>query len=184
MIKDTPFTLNIAVLCNIVADDCTDSDFPNRDVKSMCSLFENAAIVVSKLIIYPTCGSTSNESTMDSVLTCNSSSSKEMLPLLIPDIWKREESELLHTVPAVCTVQTFLNSVSGPMLYMFTRYYLELDWVVIIYDRFGSHRTFLTDFLNHTRLKYFPFTMFQLMFPNTYNNEFVRSQVSDSNDAG
>jgi hypothetical protein len=108
---------------------------------------------------------------------CNQSSNKEILPLPNPELWKRVDTTFLQGIPAVCTVQTFLNPMSGPMLYMFARYYLSMGWAVIIYDRFGAHREHLEEFLTHPRLKYFPYTMFQLMFPETYNEEFMNSQV-------
>ena len=42
---------------------------------------------------------------------------------------------IMHRPHAVCTVQTFRNAQTGPMLYLFVSYYHRLGWRVIVYDR-------------------------------------------------
>jgi hypothetical protein len=59
---------------------------------------------------------------------------------------------------AVCTVQTFRNAQSGPMLYLFTAYYISMGWTVLIYDRFGFHREFLAEFIGTPGVYYHPYT--------------------------
>jgi hypothetical protein len=48
---------------------------------------------------------------------------------------------------AVCTIQTFKNSLSGPMLLLFASYYLHLGWIVIIFDRCDRH-TYIHTYVN------------------------------------
>jgi hypothetical protein len=48
---------------------------------------------------------------------------------------------------AVCTVQTFKNAQTGPMLYLFAIFYYRLGWRVVIYDRFGLHREYLDNLI-------------------------------------
>ena len=51
------------------------------------------------------------------------------------------------------------------MIYLFARYYLQLGWHVLIYDQGGSHQSFLEPLLEQSsRLRYFPFTVFELLF--------------------
>ena len=62
---------------------------------------------------------------------------------------------------AVCTVQTFRNAQTGPMLYLFVSYYHRLGWRVIVYDRFGFHREFIEDLLPLPGFDYYNYTIFQ-----------------------
>jgi len=80
---------------------------------------------------------------------------------------------------AVCTVQTFRNNQTGPMLYAFVQYYLALGWRVIVYDRFGLHREFMADLAGLEGVEYHPFTVFQLVNPNKYNDEYAKAQGVD-----
>jgi hypothetical protein len=81
------------------------------------------------------------------------------------------------TGPAVCTVQVFHNALSGPRMFFFAQYYLLIGWNVIIYDRYGIHRSYLTEFINHPRLFYHPYTVLQLLFPNIYNSNSSDAKV-------
>lgn len=80
---------------------------------------------------------------------------------------------------AVCTVQTFRNDVSGTMLYLFSRYYLELGWLVIVYDRFGQHEKVLATLRSQYEniLLYHPYTIFQFLFPSIYGQTYYEQQV-------
>ena len=80
---------------------------------------------------------------------------------------------------AVCTVQTFRNPHSGPMLYLFVDYYYRMGWRVIIYDRFGFHQEYLESFIGLSGIDYHPYTVFQLVNPNKYNDEFAKKQGFD-----
>jgi hypothetical protein len=80
---------------------------------------------------------------------------------------------------AVCTVQTFRNPQSGPLLYMFVVYYIKMGWTVIVYDRFGYHREFVEELLHWSGFHYHPYTVFQLAQPDKYNDAYARSQGFD-----
>lgn len=80
---------------------------------------------------------------------------------------------------AVCTVQTFRNKQSGPMLYAFTAYYVAMGWQVIIYDRFGLHKEFLGDLIHQGPVSYHPYTVFQLANPKKYNDDYAAKQSTD-----
>jgi hypothetical protein len=84
---------------------------------------------------------------------------------------------LSSSLRAVCTVQTFQNELSGAALHLFARYYLELDWIVIIFDRFGDHFTHISSLLPHQRLFYFPFTILTKVFPRLYDGSYRSQQV-------
>ena len=77
---------------------------------------------------------------------------------------------------AVCTVQTFRNIQSGPMLYLFVAYYQRMGWSVIVYDRFGMHKEFLLELLHLPGVFYHPYTLYQLALPSKYNQEFAKKQ--------
>lgn len=77
---------------------------------------------------------------------------------------------------AVCTVQTFRNQQSGPMLYLFAKYYQQMGWSVIIYDRFGNHMEFLKELFHLPGIFYHPYTAFQLTQPLKYNYKMYAGQ--------
>ena len=92
------------------------------------------------------------------------------------------KAPLLHhkrqaSTHAVCTVQTFRNPLTGPMLYLFAKYYLTMGWSVIVYDRHGWHHDFLKPFERNYRMKYYPYTAFELLFPETYQLHKASVQV-------
>ena len=80
---------------------------------------------------------------------------------------------------AVCTVQTFRNSQTGAMLYMFVAYYQLLGWTVLVYDRFGLHSKELKPLLALPGVHYFSFTVFQLVQPGKYNLEYASRLDTD-----
>ncbi len=77
---------------------------------------------------------------------------------------------------AVCTVQTFRNAQTGPMLYLFVSYYHRMGWRVIVYDRFGFHREFIEDLLPLPGFDYYNYTIFQLVNPTKYSPEYAKNQ--------
>jgi hypothetical protein len=80
---------------------------------------------------------------------------------------------------AVCTVQTFRNSQTGPMLYLFAAYHLLMGWSVIIYDRFGLHHEFIERLLQHPGMYYHPYTLYQLAEPTKYNTKYLQGLSFD-----
>jgi hypothetical protein len=78
---------------------------------------------------------------------------------------------------AVCTVQVFSNQLTGPRLYFFASYYLQFGWQVIIYDRYGRHRSFLEEFHYHSAFHYHPFTVLESIFPSLYNQTTASLEV-------
>lgn len=78
---------------------------------------------------------------------------------------------------AVCTVQTFKNPFTGPMLYLFMKYYQLLGWRVIVYDRFGFHYQYIKELLTLPGIDYYPFTVFQLANPGKYNKNYITEMV-------
>jgi hypothetical protein len=80
---------------------------------------------------------------------------------------------------AVCTVQTFRNSQTGAMLYMFVSYYQLLGWTVLVYDRFGLHSKELKPLLALPGVHYFSYTVFQLVQPGKYNLEYASRLDTD-----
>jgi len=77
---------------------------------------------------------------------------------------------------AVCTVQTFRNSQTGPMLYLFVSYYHRMGWRVVVYDRFGFHREFIEDLLPLPGFDYYNYTIFQMVNPMKYSAAYARQQ--------
>ena len=53
-----------------------------------------------------------------------------------------------------------------------------MGWRVIVYDRFGQHRQFVKDLLSLPGVEYHPFTIYQLVQPEKYNQEFYAQQGS------
>jgi hypothetical protein len=78
---------------------------------------------------------------------------------------------------SVCTVQVFMNPFSGLYMYMFAAYYLKLGYLVIIYDRFGNHRSFIQDFLSDDAFVYYPYTASQLAAPEEFSDKYKSEQV-------
>ncbi|CAE7481574.1 unnamed protein product, partial [Symbiodinium microadriaticum] len=70
---------------------------------------------------------------------------------------------------SVCTVQVFRNKLTSARLFLFVAYYLRMGWTVIVYDRYGLHKDVIADFKDNVQLNYFPFTVFQSIFPDRYN---------------
>ena len=90
-----------------------------------------------------------------------------------------EFKEMAHADPrpnAVCTVLTFRNEQTGPMLHLFVDYYHRLGWYVIIYDRFGFHQQYVQDFIGLYGVDYHPYTIFQMTQPKKYNAVYASKQ--------
>lgn len=90
--------------------------------------------------------------------------------------------QLIHknlSLNAVCAVQTFRNPQSGPMLYLFVKFYIDMGWHVIVYDRFGYHLEFLEELLHEPGFHYHPYTIMQLAQPSKYNDTYAAMQGFD-----
>lgn len=80
---------------------------------------------------------------------------------------------------AVCTVQTFRNAMSGPMLFMFIKHHLAVGWTVIVFDRYGWHEEVVKEFLDTDEaVIYYPYTLLEFYFPDRYNMVSAKLQVS------
>jgi hypothetical protein len=91
-----------------------------------------------------------------------------------------KESEWYDPRPhAVCTVQTFANNQTGPMMYAFAAYYQLLGWRVVIYDRFGLHRDHMQPLLHLPGIDYYEYTVLQLAMPSKYNQQYKDLQGRD-----
>ena len=87
-------------------------------------------------------------------------------------VMQKKRNELLDReslMHAVCAVQVFSNSNTGPLLFQFVSYYLSLSWLVIVHDSFGYHKSFISEFLDHPNFRYFDYAIFDLLLPNKYN---------------
>jgi hypothetical protein len=62
------------------------------------------------------------------------------------------------------------------MLYLFVQYWQRMGWSVIVYDRFGLHREFLSELLQLPGFYYHPYTLYQLALPSKYNAAFAKQQ--------
>jgi hypothetical protein len=78
----------------------------------------------------------------------------------------------------VCTVQTFQNEMSGPMLYMFALHYSMLGFQVVIYDRFGKHLEYIQELIDSHYIMYHPFTAYEVALPEEYSAEKSKHSVS------
>lgn len=90
-------------------------------------------------------------------------------PFAAKRAWMREQQQLLRP-HGVCLVQTFQNEYSGYMLFLSVKYYYNLGFSVIIYDRSASHRDYLASLLHLSGVYYHPFTIMQVVFPQSPNN--------------
>ena len=87
-------------------------------------------------------------------------------------------SSILVSDLVVCTVQTYASPTSGPMLWLFSRYYHLIGFRVVIYDRYGRHESFLRDLIDAGQVSYHPYTAFQLARPDLYNTDRATAEVS------
>jgi hypothetical protein len=89
-------------------------------------------------------------------------------------------SSILVSDLVVCTVQTYASPTSGPMLWLFSRYYHLIGFRVVIYDRYGRHESFLRDLIDAGQVLYHPYTAFQLARPDLYNTDRATAEVRTS----
>jgi hypothetical protein len=80
---------------------------------------------------------------------------------------------------AVATAQVFMNDFSGPQLYLFASYYLKMGYLVIIYDRFGNHKSHLDSFMDNEWFEYHPFTIMQVAYPEKFTRTMARKQDTE-----
>jgi hypothetical protein len=173
---DTPKTLGIAIYCPVILD-LDVGDFAFRSVMQPGYFCRSLADEVAKVEVFLR--------KSDYLLSDESPPEEKMLKSEIvttPAAARLQEVKdvsLKDPRPhAVCTVQTFRNHQTGPMLFLFTKYYQRMGWRVIIYDRFGLHREFITPLLEEglPGIDYHPYTIFQLANPSKYNLDFAAKQ--------
>jgi hypothetical protein len=176
IMQDDPYTVNLAMLCQVEAK------LSRYESERRCGVMSNLNhnYTIPSLKIHSLCESDKQFCVKMSIIA------RFALP---------QENQLKHSMipnfntplkydtsfhKAACTVQTFKNDATGPMLYLFARYYLELGWLVIVYDRFGQHGQVLSGLRAQysTRLLYHPYTILQLVFPSIYNEDYYIKQVS------
>lgn len=80
----------------------------------------------------------------------------------------------------VCTVQTFQNEMTGPMLYLFALHYCNLGFQVVVYDRYGRHVEFMRELIEECYVIYHPFTAYEVGLPGEYSAEKVKNEVSQA----
>ena len=90
----------------------------------------------------------------------------------------KQKQVLPSTELMVCTVQTFHNEMSGPMLYMFALHYSKLGFQVVIYDRYGRHLEYIQELIEEYFVIYHPFTAYEVALPDEYNKEKHKNEVS------
>jgi hypothetical protein len=150
--------LSIAILCEVESDDA----------------------VVEDLIISPSCLHTTTNcfppltATFLPIFPYEALSSYTLSSSFLSQL---NSASITSATRAVCTVQTFQNQLSGPALHLFVRYYLELDWIVIVFDRFGDHYPHISSLLSNERFFYFPITILTQLFPDLYNDYYRSQQV-------
>ena len=118
-----------------------------------------------------------NDVRNSSIKTRNSSSSSTSASIFsLSSSYLLQSSNLSHTSTitqpqsnVILSIQTFSNSISGPSLYMFILYYINLGYGVIIYDTYGIHQPFLQEFIDMKAIDYYPFTVLEQIFPQFFN---------------
>ena len=77
----------------------------------------------------------------------------------------------------ICTVQTFSSPITGPNMYLFTKYHSMLGFTVLIYDRFASHYEYIKELIEPYGVIYNGYTPLELLQPYVYNREYIDTQV-------
>lgn len=192
---DTPKTLGIAIYCPVLLD-LDAGEYGFRQVMQPGYFCRSLADEVAKVEISlrpsdyavpldGSSGSDGNTNTNTTTATTTTAAAAELKAEITTNPtaprWQdvKEISARDPRPHAVCTVQTFRNHQTGPMLYLFTMYYQRLGWRVIIYDRFGLHRDFITPLLHLPGIDYHPYTIFQLVNPGKYNLDFASKQGTE-----
>jgi len=172
---DVPFTLSIAILCFV--------DFESEKM-NICALnSDQVNRSDTQIRVYPKCYSElirNKPSLLKFTSVFQGCSPPLLAQMMVRSLhFSNDQYEKQARYRAVCTVQTFYNELTGPMMYMFARFHLVLGWMVIVYDRFGMHEGFLRELMTHERFRYHPYTMLQLVLPDIYNDRY-RNQQSNS----
>jgi hypothetical protein len=72
-------------------------------------------------------------------------------------------SKYLENPLSVCNVQVFQNDDTGIYLSLFVRHYLQLGFLVIVFDKFGYHESFIEEYRISRMFMYYPFTPLQIL---------------------
>jgi len=178
---DSPKTLGIAIYCPVPLD-AEVGEFAFRKVMEPGFFCRSIADDVAKLEInlrpssfvvppddFPEVLSDTNEIKGELVTTPSAARMQDIKTISQHD----------YRPHAVCTVQTFRNHQTGPMLFLFVMYYQRMGWRVIVYDRFGLHREFMESLVALPGVDYHPYTMFQLANPTKYNMDYASKMGTD-----
>ena len=185
---DTPKTLGIAIYCPVLLD-LDAGEYAFKSVMQPGYFCRSLADEQAKVEVFlrPTRFSVSVDNYTDFADTTG----REEQELIKGEITTnpaavrlQEAKEIALKDPrphAVCTVQTFRNHQTGPMLFLFTMYYQRMGWRVIIYDRFGLHKDFIQPLIEAGLggIDYHPYTLFQLANPNKYNVDYAAKQGTE-----
>lgn len=150
-----------------------------KERKQICEILDTKT-VTSELRLYPVGWEKTHMAFPPyEYLGCTFSSKKGRLDLqqIKPNMITSAQQFLPSTELLVCTVQTFQNEMSGPMLYMFALHYSTLGFQVVIYDRFGKHLEFVQELIDSYYVIYHPFTAYEIGLPDEYNAEKSKNAV-------
>lgn len=170
--QDTPKTFGLAIYCPISLDlEAGEYAFKGiMETGYYCRALADSAAEVS---IHLRPSPSSSISLSEDVISSSIETNPSALRLMAFKSLSKDEQNRVH---AVCTVQTFRNKQTRPMLYLFTMYYQMMGWSVIIYDRYGFHKEYLSKIMHLPGVYYHPYTVFQLSAPNKYNSEHASKQ--------
>ena len=160
--KDFPQTVSIAVVCPVQHDHIAESICSytsQRHTDMFLSLQYHVPEDTSRLQSSPRVTSSSVR-----VRSLNSRIGKTNDTITSPPTRHMKYLDQLER-HAVCTVQVFRNKLTSARLFLFVSYYLRMGWTVIVYDRLGLHRDVIAEFGDNVQLNYYPFTVFQILFP-------------------
>eukprot|EP01034_Spumella_vulgaris_P034029 gene34029-41965_t len=174
---DTPKTLGLAIYCPVILDhESGPFEFKsNMEQGYFCRPLADYSVEIEVHLRPNTFTSLSPLNEADEII------GEALTVPAAPRMGQIKELMALDYRPnAVCTVQTFRNPQTGPMLYLFVAYYQIMGWRVIVYDRFGLHESFLRDLLSLPGVDYYPYTLYQLAMPSKYNQEYKTTKLADT----
>lgn len=183
---DTPKTLGIAIFCPVLLD-LDVGEYAFKSIMQPGYFCRSLADEVAKVEVFlrPSDFIVPYDNYSDIIPSEQKWEDRELKAEIVtaaaaPRLQEIKEYSLKDPRPhAVCTVQTFRNHQTGPMLFLFTRYYQRMGWRVIIYDRFGLHKDFIAPLFGLPGIDYHPYTIFQLANPQKYNSEYAAKQGTD-----
>ena len=163
---DTPKTIGIVVYCPITMDaEIGEYAFRNtlppgyfcRSISEHASEVE--IVLRSSIFRVPSDGIITHDldgnfERVEEVKSTFTTAAAAARSLYIKELHAQHELPRMH---GICTVQTFRNSQTGPMLYLFASYHLQLGFRVIIYDRSVYTKCFSWAFMGMKTEQHFYF---------------------------